>query len=285
MTAASRESCTIAAMLALSARLLGGDSARADVELLLARALGRDRAWLYAHGDETASEAALSAFDALLGQRKRGEPIAQILGSREFWSLALSVTPDTLVPRPETELLVELALGKMRGRPGCRVLDLGTGTGAVAIALASEIPDASITAVDLDARALAVAERNASVLVKGRVRLLQGDWYSPLAGERFDVIVSNPPYLSESDPHLDQGDLRFEPRLALVSGGDGLAALRTIIAGATERLCPGGDLLVEHGSSQGKAVRELFEQAGFTEIRIHTDLEARDRVTSGRRHN
>jgi release factor glutamine methyltransferase len=261
---------------------LGGDEARLEAELLLAHALQRPRSWLYAHaGDELGAETQ-ALFAQLLARRAGGEPVAMITGRRGFWTLDLEVDASTLVPRPETERLVELALERLPADRDAAVLDLGTGTGAIALAIARERPQARVTAVDASAAALAVAGRNA-VAHGLRLRLLEGDWFAPVAGERFALIASNPPYIAEDDPHLEQGDLRFEPRTALAAGADGLDDLRRIIADAPAHLEAGGWLLVEHGWDQGAAVRALFAAAGFSDIATAADLEARDRITLGRR--
>jgi release factor glutamine methyltransferase len=219
----------------------------------------------------------------LIERRRIGEPVAQILGRQEFWSLTLAVTSDTLIPRPETELLVELALQRMPQAAAVDVLDLGTGSGAIALALAQERPKARITAIDRDARTLAVAQRNGAKLGLDRVRFLRGDWFSPVSDEQFDIVVGNPPYIAEADPHLLQGDLRFEPRQALASGQDGLDAIRAIIAAAPARLRPGAWLLLEHGFEQGTSVRELLGAAGLESVQSFRDLESRERVSGGHR--
>ena len=269
--------------LATAAQRLAGPSARVDAEILLARVLGKPRSWLYAHPEAVLDERQSRDFQALLARRERGEPVAQIIGSREFWSLELLITEDTLIPRPETELLVELALLRMCGKPGCRLLDLGTGSGAVALALASERLDAEVTAIDKDSRTLAVAKKNAARLGLERVRFLAGNWFSPIKGEQFEVIASNPPYIADADPHLLQGDLRFEPRAALASGPDGLDAIRAIAAGGPRHLSSDGWLLLEHGFEQGPAVRALLREAGLQDVTSHCDLEHRERVSSGRK--
>ncbi len=268
-------------LLSDAARQLPGAEARAEAELLLAECLGKDRAWLYAHGDELAPEAAQRRFTELLERRRRGEPVAQILGRQAFWSLSLSVTADTLIPRPDTELLVELALQRIPPNAAVDVLDLGTGSGAIALALARERPLARITAVERDARTLEVAQRNAARLGLERIRLLRSDWFSAIAGERFDLIVGNPPYIAEDDPHLLQGDLRFEPRQALASGADGLDAIRSIAAAAPAHLRTGASLLLEHGFEQGQAVRQILQQHGLERIQTYQDIESRDRVSGG----
>lgn len=273
---------SIAQALRDAAGRLPGDDARAEAELLLADALGRTRAWLFAHAQDALEPDAAARFLALLQRRQQGEPVAQILGRRGFWSLDLIVTADTLVPRPETELLVELALARIPLQEAMRVLDLGTGTGAIALALASERPRAQVTAVEASAGACEVARRNAAQHGLDRVRLLRSDWYSALAGEKFALILSNPPYLADDDPHLAQGDLRFEPRSALASG-DGLADIRRIVREAPPHLVAGGWLLVEHGWEQGEQVRRLFADAGFSSVETVRDLEQRERVTLGQR--
>jgi release factor glutamine methyltransferase len=281
-TQAKRGGRTVAATLRAAAATLEGAEARADAELLLAQALSRPRAWLYAHAEDALEPAAADRFEALLARRRRGEPVAYLLGRREFWSLELEVGADTLVPRPETELLVELALARLPAGVPARVLDLGTGSGAIALALACERPLAQVTAVDASRGALAVAQRNGARLAPGRLRFLRSDWYSALGGDRFDLLVSNPPYLAEDDPHLREGDLRFEPALALASGRDGLDALRVICAGAPAHLAAGGWLLFEHGYGQGAAARGLLDAAGFDAVETWPDLEGRDRASGGR---
>lgn len=253
-----------------------------EAELLLAHALGRSRSWLFAHADDPLTDTEAAAFKALLQRRMSGVPVAYLLGSQGFWTLDLLVTPATLIPRPETELLVEQALARMPNDAAMRVSDLGTGSGAIALAIAKERPRAQVVAVDLSKDALDVARANAARNGIGNVEFRQGSWLEPLHGEGFDVIVSNPPYVADGDPHLAQGDLRFEPALALACGKDGLDAIRLIIGGASKALRPGGWLLFEHGFDQATAVRSLLADAGFGEIETVRDLEARDRVTLGR---
>ena len=272
---------TFAAALRVAAGSLPGEEARAEVELLLAHALAKPRAWLYAHGDEPLEPEAAARFEALLQARRRGEPIAYLTGRREFWSMALEVGPAVLVPRPETELLVELALERLPADAPSRVLDLGTGSGAIALALARERPRAQVTAVDASAPALALAQRNATRLGLSNLRLLRSDWYSALAGEGYDLIVSNPPYLADDDPHLREGDLRFEPAMALSSGPRGDEALGAIARGAPAHLAAGAWLLFEHGHEQGDAARAILEQAGLGQVRSWRDLEGRERVSGG----
>jgi release factor glutamine methyltransferase len=250
---------------------------RRDVEAVLCAALGASRAYLYAHADEVVPNDAVRRIEAGLDALARGMPVAYISGAREFWNLKLAVTPAVLIPRPETELLVELALERLTR--GARVLDLGTGSGAIALALGRERPDLRIAASDVSRAALAVARENAERLGI-TVDWLHGDWYAAMR-ERYDVIVSNPPYIEADDPHLDA--LRHEPRVALVGGTDGLTALRAVVCGASQHLAPGGWLIVEHGHRQGAAVRALFGAAGFTAVATRADLAGNDRATLGRR--
>lgn len=271
---------TLANAIRDAAARLPGDEARLEAELLLAHALQRPRSWFYAHSGDVLDPTEARAFDQLLRQREQGVPVAQITGHRGFWSLELAVTPETLIPRPETELLVELALEHLPLAEMGQVLDLGTGTGAIALAIASERPLVDVTAVDVSEAALEVARANATEAGLP-LRLLQGSWLEPVAGEVYRVIVSNPPYIAENDPHLQQGDLRFEPRSALASGPDGLDAIRDIVARAPVHLLPGGWLLVEHGHDQGAAVRHLFKAQGFAHVATARDLERRERVTQG----
>jgi len=281
---------TVDALLAAARQRCAGNRAAAhDCGLLLALALGVPRAWLLAHGEQRPDGAARARFETLLTRRLAGEPMAYLRGWQDFWSMELAVTPDVLVPRPETERLVELALGRMgdvfeRPRSGLdergRLADLGTGSGAIALALASERPDWQILATDRSAAALSVAAGNARRLGLS-VELRQGDWFAPLAGERFCILVSNPPYIAPDDGCLNSDGVCREPRTALAAASDGLADLATIAAAAPQHLLPGGWLLLEHGADQGPAVRELLACAGFEAIATHTDLAGRPRVTLG----
>ncbi|WP_448098710.1 peptide chain release factor N(5)-glutamine methyltransferase [Luteibacter yeojuensis] len=250
---------------------------RLEAELLLAHALGVDRAWFFAHAEDVPDAGGVQRFDALVRRRAAGEPIAYITGTRDFWSLTLEVTPATLIPRPETERLVELALERLPA--GGSVVDLGTGSGAIALAIAKERPDATVVAVDVSATALDVARRNARRLRLERVEFVQGDWFAPLIRRRFNLIVSNPPYIEADDHHLGEGDLRFEPASALASGADGLDDIRRIASGAGAHLLPGGAVLVEHGWNQGDAVRRILREAGLIDDFTTKDLEHRDRVS------
>jgi release factor glutamine methyltransferase len=256
-----------------------------DAQVLLAHVVGKDRAWLVAHGADALAREQWDAFIALAQRRRGGEPVAYITGTREFWALALHVTPDVLIPRPETETLVELALARLPPDRDLRVLDLGTGSGAIALAIAHERARAQVLATDVSSDALDVARENAQRLGLGNVEFVKSDWFERVPvewrGGAFDVIVSNPPYVAAADPHLKEGDVRFEPERSLTPGGDGLGAIRKIVAGAEERLVPGGTLAVEHGYDQSDAVREMFAAAGFEEIVTARDLAGIPRVVAG----
>jgi release factor glutamine methyltransferase len=270
-------------LLADAAAKLRGPEARHEAELLLLHALQRPRSWLFAHATDPVGLADRDSFHALLARRAAGEPVAYITGQWGFWTLQLEVSPATLIPRPETELLVEQALARLPADRPCTIADLGTGSGAIALALASERPLAQVLATDFSGEALAVAKRNAARNAVSNVAFAQGSWHAPLQGQRFDLIASNPPYIASDDPHLARGDLRFEPSTALASGQDGLDDIRLIADGARAHLLPGGWLLLEHGWDQGAAIRALLQQAGLDEVQTVQDLEQRDRVTLGRR--
>jgi release factor glutamine methyltransferase len=237
---------------------------------------------LYAHGDAIADAALVACFETLVARRVAGEPVAYLTGRRGFWSFDLTVTPATLIPRVETELLVELALARLPRDREPRIADLGTGSGAIALALAHERPRARVVATDASDAALAVARDNAIALGIDNIDLRRGDWLAALSGERFDLIASNPPYIASDDPHLGVGDLRHEPAAALASGCDGLDAIRVIVRDAPAHLVTDGWLLLEHGLEQGRAVRDLLHAAGFVDVATEHDLEGRDRVTLGR---
>lgn len=260
--------------------LAQSDSARLDAELLLAQHLGISRSALYLRGDETLDEEIRADLDRLLQRRLAGEPMAYLRGSREFYSLELAVTPDVLIPRPESELLVDLALQLLDGLPQPRVLDLGCGSGALALAIAAGRRDAQVLATDLSEPALAVARANAKRL-QLPLTLQLGDWYAPLAQQVFDVIVCNPPYVGLNDPDLALEVRAHEPALALFAGEDGLAALRQVIAGAPDHLRAGGWLLLEHGARQAAEVRCLCHAAGLAEVSTAEDLAGHPRVTRG----
>lgn len=271
---------TVAAALAAARAKLPANEAR----LLLGHVMDRPAAWLIVHDDQVLDEDQLLAFASLAARRAGGAPVAYLVGHREFFGREFAVSSGVLIPRPETELLVDIALRQKVGAgttATARILDLGTGSGCLAITLALEIPQAQVTALDASAAALDVARKNAQQLGV-QLRLLQSDWYSALAGERFDLIVANPPYIADADPHLDEGDLRHEPRGALASGSDGLDAIRRIVADAAEHLVPGGQLWLEHGYDQAVVVRELFAAAGFIEVEQIPDLAGILRATGGR---
>ncbi|MGY1488870.1 peptide chain release factor N(5)-glutamine methyltransferase [Methylobacillus pratensis] len=255
---------------------------RIEIRALMQHSLGNvDYAWLIAHGDDAVTDALRARFESLLARRIKGEPVAHILGRREFYGRDFIVTPDTLIPRPDTETLVEAALDRISVNQACGILDLGTGTGAIGITLALERPHAKVTIVDYSEAALAIARENARQLSAHNVAALHSDWFSALKDQRFDLIVSNPPYIETADPHLQQGDLRFEPVTALASGADGLDDIRIISAQAADHLTPNGWLMLEHGYQQGAAVRNILQHHGFTNIDTATDLAGHERVTLG----
>jgi release factor glutamine methyltransferase len=247
--------------------------------ILLCHALGLNRVGLITQSHRVLTAAEADALDALVARRLQGEPIAYIVGKREFFGLDFSVTDAVLIPRPDTELLVELVLDRLA--PAASVLDMGTGSGAIAVAIAHARPDARVTALDASEAALGVARANAAAN-GAAVRFLHSDWYAALAGERFDLIASNPPYIASGDAHLSQGDLRFEPASALTDHADGLSALRAIVAGAAAHLAAGGWLLLEHGYDQAAAVRALLAAQGYTDVQSWRDLSAIERVSGGR---
>lgn len=271
---------TIQTLLA-NADLPDSPSARLDAELLLAAALGKPRSHLRTWPEKEVEAAAFERFSADLARRRGGEPVAYILGRQGFWSLELDVAPDTLIPRPDTELLVETSLALLPATPQ-QVLDLGTGSGAIALALASERPVWSVVGVDRIAEAVALAERNRQRLQLGNASFAESHWFSALAGRRFALIVSNPPYIAANDRHLGEGDVRFEPASALVSGPDGLDDIRLIVAQAPAHLQADGWLLLEHGFEQAGAVRGLLEMAGFAEVHSRRDLAGHERIGLGR---
>ena len=266
-----------------SADDLPTDSARRDAEILLGYCLGESRTWLYTWPETEVMPDRAQHFERLLAQRRKGLPVAYLVGQREFWSLQLQVTNATLIPRPETETLVAWAL-ELPLPGAAAVLDLGTGCGAIALAVACERPRWQVTALDVSAEALEVARANATQAGLQRVSFLQSDWYRAVVGQRFNLLLSNPPYIDMGDPHLAQGDVRFEPRSALVAANGGLADLTRLVAGASAQLLAGGWLLLEHGFEQGFAVRELLRTAGFEHITTRRDMAGHERITGGCRH-
>ena len=261
-------------------KLSESDDARLDSQILLAYALNVSRTWLFTWPDKALDGATLTAFNALIEERKSGTPIAYITGYRDFWSLRLKVTPDTLIPRADTELLVETALTLKNVEKPCDVIDLGTGTGAIALSLANECPSWRITATDINPETLAVAKENAQTLELA-VSFKESAWFDAI-NDRYDLVISNPPYIESDDPHLLQGDLRFEPADALASGQDGLDDIRLLVQQALKHLKKDGYLLLEHGYQQAEAVRSLMAEAGYIDIETHQDIEDRDRVTLGK---
>lgn len=265
-----------------TAALCGGDSPKRDAEILLGFVTGKSRSWLIAFDDTELSPEQLAQLDALIARRRQGEPVAYLTGEREFWSLPLSVSAATLIPRPDTEILVEQALARLPATP-CTLLDLGTGSGAVALALASERPDCHITGVDRIDEAVALAQHNADKLQLANTRFLRSDWFSALENQTFNMIVSNPPYIDAGDRHLLEGDVRFEPESALVAGDRGLADIKRITAAAQGYLHSEGWLLFEHGWQQAAAVREILRQHHFHAVESCQDYGGNDRVTVGQK--
>ncbi|MGH8509757.1 MAG: peptide chain release factor N(5)-glutamine methyltransferase [Gammaproteobacteria bacterium] len=257
-------------------------SARLDADLLLARVLGTGRAHLYAHPERPVSARAAIRYRRVIGQRARGIPVAYLTGSHGFWSFEVTVNPNTLIPRPETEHLVETALALIHTHGLRTVVDLGTGSGAVALALKREVPALEVFATDISPQALAVARHNADALGLSGIHLLRGDWCRALAGRRFDLIISNPPYVASDDPRLSTSEIRFEPLLALDGGRDGLEAIRSVIAGAGERLRPGGWLAIEHGADQRNSIETLFGAQGFRSVACVRDYAGHERICLGR---
>jgi release factor glutamine methyltransferase len=253
---------------------------RQEAEILLRAVLGCERAHLIAHAEDGVESSSAHVAQAWFARRRAGEPVSYITGRREFYGLSLHLTPDVLIPRPETEQLVELALERLSAAPSARVLELGTGSGAIAVALASLKPRWKITAVDVSEAALDVARRNALEHAV-EVEFERSDWFESVVSVAFDLIVSNPPYVAAGDPHLERGDSRFEPRLALIAGADGLACVREIAAGARRHLRPGGWLMLEHGYDQGERCVALLRGLGYAEVADCRDLAGLPRVCSG----
>jgi release factor glutamine methyltransferase len=253
-----------------------------EAKIILAHVLGCDRVWIAAHGDASLSREQAAMFDSLARRRREGEPVAYLTGRREFFGLELEITPDVLIPRPETELLVERALSWIAPEQAALVLDLGCGSGAVSLAIAHERPRSRVLGADFAPAAVELAQRNAARLAIANASFIVSDWFEGAPPTAFDVIVANPPYVAQDDPYLNEGDLRFEPPLALTPGPDALTAIRTIVAAAPAHLAPRGALALEHGHDQSSAVQALFEEARFSEVRSWRDLAGIFRVTSGR---
>lgn len=273
---------TVCELLNSAEQLLSSsDTAQLDSEILLCHVLDKDRAWLRTWPETSVNPEHANHFKTLIESRQAGTPVAYLLGSQGFWSLDLKVTTDTLIPRPETELVIEIAL-KLSLPPKSAVLDLGTGTGAIALALASERSDWQVVALDSQPQALRVATENTQRTGVTNVQIIHSHWFDQLAQEKqFNLIVSNPPYIEQNDPHLQQGDVRFEPKTALISGADGLNDLQHIISRSGSYLTDKGWLLVEHGYTQGQAVRDLFTEAGFDGVITRRDYNGLERVTLG----
>lgn len=262
-------------------RQAGHDIDEIDARILLQYVLSVSHAHLLAHPEQELAQDQVLSFRTLTIRRAHGEPVAYLTGKREFYSLDFSVTPAVLIPRPETELLVDLAFARIPLDLPCKVLDLGTGSGAIALTIAKHRPLADVIAVDFSADALMVAGKNAEQLNVSNVRIMEADWFEGLAGEKFDLIVSNPPYVAYGDPHLVEGDLRFEPGIALTAGDEGLDCIRSIIASAPAHLAAGGALLLEHGYDQAETCRQLLDEAGFGGVFSHPDLAGIMRVSGG----
>ena len=269
---------TIAASLASAHSAIG----RSEARVLLREVLKHDDAYLLAHGDEELSAACAQQYAALVARCIAGEPVAYITGRREFYGRDFAVTPAVLIPRPETELLVELALQHVPDKGGARVLDLGAGSGCIGVTIAAERPQSQVTLVDVSEAALEIARTNAARWAPANTRLLRSDWYAGIAAEHYNLIVANPPYVAGGDPHLAQGDLRFEPQSALIGGADGLDDIRRIVAGAPAHLTSGGWLLFEHGHDQAAACAQLLAAVGFQDITTAPDLAGIPRVSCGR---
>lgn len=255
------------------------ENPKLEAELLLMSVLRQPRSYLHAWPENILDEAELNSYEQLIQRRLRGEPIAHLTGEKEFWSLPLKITADVLIPRPDTELLVEVALQQIPEHRACKIADLGTGSGAIAIALASERPYSRIMATDISAKALDIAKENAQTLGLANIRFFISEWCNQLNDHEFDIIASNPPYIAEGDPHLDQGDLPHEPASSLSSGPDGLNDIRVIVDQARAYLKPAGKLILEHGYNQQESVALLLSSAGYSGIECHQDLAGNPRVT------
>lgn len=276
-------SASIQNSLSLAADKLSAlsDSAVLDAEVLLSFCLHKTRSFLRAWPDKLLSAEQLESFWHLVQKRQQGQPIAYLTGEREFWSRSFMVSPDVLIPRPDSELLIEISLNLLSGQKACNMLDLGTGSGILGITLAAERPLANVMATDISLAALQVAEANAKQLKVHNIRFLQSNWFAAIADTTFDLIVSNPPYIPADDPHLQQGDVRFEPQTALVSADNGLQDIRILAEQARNHLTEGGHLLIEHGYNQQNAVQAIFNAFNYQQIAAHHDLSGNPRVTSG----
>ena len=270
-------------MLAEAAKLLQAvsDSALLDAEVMLCTVLGKERSYLHTWPDQELDPEPADVYKAMLNERRQGKPIAYITGNREFWSRDFQVSPDVLIPRPDTELLIDLSLELIPTNQPCKVIDLGTGSGIIAVTLAAERPQAHISATDISPAALQLAQANAAKHNVQAIQFYQSNWFDSIPAGKFDLIVSNPPYLAEDDEHLQQGDLRFEPKTALIAAQQGLGDIRTIATTACDKLENGGFLLVEHGYNQRQDVQSLFKGLDYHNVQTHADLSGQPRVTSG----
>ena len=257
------------------------DSARLDAEILFCDVMQFNRSKIYSHPEQIVPDDKSALFQSLIEQRQQGHPIAHLTGKKEFWSLELAISEDTLIPRPETELLVETALQMVPDDAVFNILDLGTGSGAIAVAIASERPDCKIVATDINKNALAMAEKNAETHQLENIQFHLSDWYQNIPSQEFDLIVSNPPYIKQDDEHLSQGDVRFEPELALVAGADGMQAIDMILENAKQYLASDAYLLIEHGYDQKQLVHEAFLKHDFKQLKTFQDLSGQDRMTMG----
>jgi len=280
--AGSKPARTVATPLTVNRALALSGLVSFEAKVLLAHLLATDRAWLAAHGDATLTIEQAKSFDALARRRREGVPIAYLTGRREFYGLDLEITADVLIPRPESEILVDFALAKIGEAEAARVLDLGSGSGAVALAIAKARPASRVLGVDLSSAASALARRNARRLQIANVEFIDSDWFERVPPGEFDLIVANPPYVADGDPHLAQDDLRYEPAIALNGGVDGLAAIRRIVDGASGYMKPGGWLAIEHGHDQAGSVQALLRAAGFEAVNTQRDLAGVLRTTSAR---
>jgi release factor glutamine methyltransferase len=274
---------TIATLLRNAASLLAesSDSAALDAEILLCLALDKPRSYLRAWPDRALTPDQLAHFQTLIRKRLRGTPVAYLTGRREFWSREFRVTPDVLIPRPETELLIEISLTLIPKDMPAHIIDLGTGSGIIAITLAKELPKAEITATDFSLSALSQAKCNAREIEAINIRFIHSDWFAAVPAEKFDLVVSNPPYIADNDSHLARGDLRFEPRSALSAADEGLADIQTIADTARKYIKTGGHLLIEHGYNQEQSVQSIFRELGYDGVRTHKDLSGQPRATYG----
>ena len=257
------------------------ESARLDAEILFCDVMQFDRSRIYSHPEQVVPDDKSALFQSLIKQRQQGRPIAHITGKKEFWSLELAISEDTLIPRPETELLVETALQMIPGNEAFNILDLGTGSGAIAIAIASERPNCKIVATDINKNALTMAKKNAETYQLQNIQFCRSNWYLDIPLQTFDLIVSNPPYIKQNDEHLSQGDVRFEPELALVAGADGMQAINMILENANRYLASNASLLIEHGYDQKQLVQEAFLKHDFRQLKTFQDLSGQDRITRG----